>query len=303
VSNSLAFRTSRTRRFNGGTWLIFALPAFVLFAVFVLYPIGSSIWLSFFQYSGVGPETFLGFGNYTQFLASADFLPTLVRSLFICFSVTAGSTVLGILVAGGVHIAIPGARIFRVACFIPFIIPLAISGTFWNTAFQPTGGLVNTVLGLIGLGDNHLWIGSPQTAIYPIIFVAIWIDAGFSMLLILAAMENIPPEIDEAALIDGAGPMAMFFQITMPLVRRVVLLTILLQMIFSFRLFTVVYTLTQGGPGNSTQVFPTLVYRQAFEFKQFGGASAIAVISTVLVLVLVGAFIAIFRPFRSELES
>lgn len=292
-------RGSRKRRARR-TFQAFALPATVLFAIFVLYPIGKSIYLSFFDSAGIGHDKFVGLANFRTFLSSTQFTEALLHSVLICAATTVLSTLIGIIVAGGVHIGVPGSALFRLACFVPFIIPLAISATFWNTAFQPTGGLVNNALGLVGLGDSHLWIGDPKTAIYPVIFVATWIQSGFSMLLILAAMEDISPEIDEAALIDGAGVFALFWQVTLPLVRRVILLSTLLQLIFSFRLFTVVYTLTKGGPGDATQIFPTLVYRQAFDFNQFGYASAIAVVSTVIVLAIIAVFIAVFRPFRSE---
>lgn len=293
-------RRRRRRRGRGGLFLVFQIPALVLFVVFVGYPIVDSIYLAFFSWTGVGAPVYAGLSNFTTFFKSPDFVPALEHSLLIAFGTTICSTLIGILIAGYIHFRLPGRRIVRTACFLPVIVPLTMSATFWAVAFQPYGGMVNTVLGELGLGSNHLWLASPKTALLVIIFVAVWSGSGFSMIVALAAMESLETEVDEAAVVDGAGTIRHFWSVTVPSTRRIILLIGLLGLIFNFKLFAIVWTLTAGGPGNATHIFPTLVYKEAFIVDEFGYASAISVVSFLITLALIGLYVTVLRPFKSE---
>ncbi len=290
----------RHRRRGAHVFAMFQIPALVLFGLFVLYPVFDSFYLSLHSWSGVGPMHWVGLRNFTTFLSSSDFVASLQHSLLICLLTTVCSVGIGTVLAGAIHFRMPAHSIVRVVCFLPVIIPFAATATFWSAAFQPYGGIINAILGTLGLGAHHLFIASPDTALYPLIFVAVWIQAGFAMIFILAAMDNIPPDIYEAAMIDGATRARRFISVAVPLSRRVLLIVTMLIMIASFRLFTEVWTMTQGGPGTSTEIFPTLIYKDAFLYDQFGYGAAIAVVSTVIVLAILMLYTLIFRPFRAD---
>jgi ABC-type sugar transport system permease subunit len=264
----------------------------------MVYPIVDSVYLSLHSWGGVGAMKWVAFSNYTTFLSSSDFAQSTEHSLVICALATAFSIGIGVILAGAIHFHMPAHGFVRTACFLPVMIPFAATATFWTTAFNPFGGIVNAVLGSLGLGGHHLFLGSPNTAIYTLIFVAVWTQAGFAMIFILAAMDAIPSEVYESAMIDGASLMRRFFSFTLPLSRRMVAVVGMLELIYSFRLFTEVWTMTEGGPGTATEIFPTVIYKDAFLYDQFGYGAAIAVVSAVLVLALLVLYVRIFRPFK-----
>lgn len=284
------------RRMTTLTLRLMVIPGLVMILLFILYPIVRSLILSFDTWPGVGPATFVGLENYRTLFANPDFWTSLRNNLVICFITTLFSVSLGTAFAATIHEQVPGARIFKVAYFLPYIIPAVIVTVFWELAFQPTGGIVNTLLGIIHLGSNYAWLGSPTAALFVVIFVNIWFQTGFCMIFVLAAMDSIPTEIEDAARLDGVNVFQLFFSILLPISREVLVTITLLEMIFSFRQFTVVWGLTQGGPGMATSVLDVLLYKQAFLFSNFGIGSAIAVVSTVLIGLLALVFIAVFRP-------
>ena len=284
------------RRTTTLTLRLMVIPGLVMILLFILYPIVRSLILSFDTWPGVGPATFVGLENYRTLLANPDFWTSLRNNLVICFITTLFSISLGTAFAAAIHEQVPGARIFKVAYFLPYIVPAIILTVFWELAFQPTGGIVNTLLGTIHLGSNYVWLGSPTTALFVVIFVNIWLQTGFCMIFVLAAMDSIPPEIEDAARLDGVNVFQLFYSILLPISREVLVTITLLEMLFSFRQFTVVWGLTQGGPGMATSVLDVLLYKQAFIFSNFGIGSAIAIASTVLIGLLALVFIAVFRP-------
>jgi ABC-type sugar transport system permease subunit len=300
-------RPSNQSRYRRGvstlTLRLMVLPGLAMIVLFILYPIVRSIILSFDSWSGVGPATFIGLQNYQGLFANPDFWLSLRNNLVICIITTLFSITLGTVFAAAIHERVPGARIFKVAYFLPYIIPAIIVTVFWELAFQPTGGIVNTLLGILHLGSNYVWLGSPTLALFVVIFVNIWFQAGFCMIFVLAAMDSIPPEVEDAANLDGVNVFQRFFFILVPISREVIVTITLLEVLFSFRQFTVVWGLTQGGPGVATSVLDVLLYKQAFVFGNFGTGSAIAVVSTVIVGLLAVVFIAVFKPAAITIEE
>lgn len=298
---SPAPRRRRRRRSNGHrAFLIFQIPALVLFGLFVLYPVVNSFYVSLHTWNGVGPMKWVGLQNFRGFLRTSDFAQSTLHSLMISLLVTIVTGVIGVTVAGAIHFKMPGRGVIRTICFLPVMMPVAATATFWAAAFSPSGGIVNSILGGVGLGRDHAFIGSPGSALYVIVFVAVWAQSGFVMIFVLAALENIPSEIYEAARIDGASQVRTFVSVSVPMSRRVITLVAMLELIASFRLFSVVWTMTQGGPGTSTEIFPTVIYKEAFLYDHFGYGAAIAVLNTVIVLALIAVIALIFRPFRAE---
>jgi ABC-type sugar transport system permease subunit len=272
-------------------------PALILLLVFVAYPILESVRVSFGSWDGVGAVVFRGLANYTRLFTDGVFASSLITSLEFFAIVTIVTVVLAVLLANAVSRGVPGRSFFRVVWFLPVIVPVTVSGVFWASAFQPTTGIVNTLLGAVGLGSTHSWLASGSTVIYVVAFASVWTQAGYAMLLLLGAMESVPVEVHEAAELDGVGPVARLFRITLPIIFPMLGTVTVLMAVFSFNAFGIIYGMTNGGPGNASSILPVLVYKESFLQQDYGYGSATAVI-TCLVVGIIG--IAVLRIFRQQ---
>lgn len=266
--------------------LLMLLPGIVILVVFFGIPIVDLIRTSLSDWSGIGDATFIGFDNYTKVVTDPEVVAALLRSVALGVGASVGicaiATVLAALISGNLR----GGSVYRVLWFLPAIAPPTAVAVFWALAVQPRSGAVNAFLGAIGLGDTHAWLADPNTALFVIIGVAIWQGVGFAFLVLLGAMEDVPVAVYEAASIDGASRIRAFFSITLPMIRPVLSMVILLEVIWAFNGFTLVWGMTQGGPGNSTTILPVQVYKDAFLFGDFGTAAAVSVVGGILLLVV-----------------
>ncbi|SDS60838.1 raffinose/stachyose/melibiose transport system permease protein [Pseudarthrobacter equi] len=259
-------------------------PGITVLIIFFGLPVIDLLQTSLSQWSGIGQRRFTGVDNYLQLLTDNSFLNSLLNSILLGIGTAAGigiiATILAALISGKIY----GGAFYRIVWFLPAIAPPSAVAVFWSLSVQPRSGAVNAFLGAIGLGDTHAWLSDSSTAMYVIIAVAIWQGAGFAFLVILGAMEEVPVSTYEAASLDGASPVRSFFLITLPLVRPVLSMIILLEAIWAFNGFTLVWGMTQGGPGDVTTILPVQVYKEAFRFGDFGMAAAISVIGGVILL-------------------
>ncbi len=290
---------TRPRRLESGRWttgqavgsrrsttLLALLPAALLTILVVAVPAIQGIRIAFSDWQGFGPVNFIGFDNFTNALTTGPFLSSLGITVVYAVSSVAGIMIIATLLAAAVSARMKGSTFYRVVWFLPGIAPVSAVGVFWAIGFQPGQGIVNVILGALGLGSDHAWLASQNYSLYPVIFVTIWVNVGFAFLLILGATEQIPVSTYEAARLDGANAVRTFFAITLPLIRPVLTITALLQLIFQFNGFTIIYAMTQGGPGYATSSLPVIVYREAFQQVNFGSASAMAVMGSVILVVL-----------------
>lgn len=265
-------------------WML--VPALIILALFFGLPIVDLIRTSFTRWPGIGEPTFIGTDNYITAFTSPEVREALLRSVLLgvgaALILSTIATVLAALISGGIR----GKSIYRVIWFLPAIAPPSAVAVFWALSVQPRSGAVNAFLGALGLGDTHAWLADPSTALYVIIAVAVWAGVGFAFLVILGAMEEVPVSVYEAASIDGASRIRQFFFITLPLVRPVLSMIVLLEVIWAFNGFTLVWGMTQGGPGNATSILPVQVYKDAFLFSNFGLAAAVSVVGGILLLVV-----------------
>lgn len=261
-------------------------PGIAILAVFFGLPIVDLIRTSFTRWPGIGEPSFIGFDNYVVAFTNSDIRDALFRSLAlgvgVALAISVIATVLGALISGGIR----GNNFYRVVWFLPAIAPPSAVAVFWALSVQPRSGAVNAFLGSIGLGDAHAWLADPASALYVIMAVAVWAGVGFAFLVILGAMEDVPVSVYEAASIDGASRVRQFFSITLPLIRPVLSMIVLLEVIWAFNGFTLVWGMTQGGPGNATTILPVQVYKDAFLFANFGLASAVSVVGGLFLLVI-----------------
>jgi len=258
----------------------------LILVVFFGLPMVDLVFTSLSRWSGVGDRVFVGGENYLALLSDTSVHDSLARSVTLGLGTAVGisiiATVLAALVSGGIK----GSNLYRVVWFLPAIAPPSAVAVFWALSVQPKSGVVNVVLGALGLGNDHAWLADPATALWVVIAVAIWQGAGFAFLVILGAMEEVPVSIYEAAAIDGTGPIRQFFSLTLPLIRPVLSMVLLLESIWAFNGFTLVWGMTEGGPGEATTILPVQVYQEAFHLGHFGAAGAISVVGGILLLIV-----------------
>lgn len=279
---------------------VFLAPAFVLMAVFLAYPLIESLVLSLYQWNGIAPRQYIGLENFQMLLEDEVFFLALKNNAIFSVFTTAGTVTLGFLLALAIERRVRGWRYFKVIYFLPVMMSTTVVGLLWGRLLDPTFGPINDILRSIGWANPPMWLAEPGWAMAAIIIVSIWQYAGFPMIIYLAAIEGIPQEIHEAATLDGVNWWQRALLIILPMVKNVTFTIIMLQLIFSFKVFDIVYTMTLGGPGEATNVLGIYLYRTAFKYTQFGYGSTIAVMMFVIVFVLSIFYLRGFRTERVE---
>ena len=257
---------------------VFILPAFLLLFLLFIFPLVSTFVLSLFETNLVNKWNFVFFKNYLSFLQDRDFWESLRITLTFAFGVVAGHFLLGMSFALLLNLKIPGRLIFRLLLLIPWIVPEIVTALTWSWMYNTTYGVINDLLLKLKLVSSPVsWIGDPTLALPSLMLVAIWKGYPFVMMTLLAGLQSIPLELYEAAEIDGASGWSKFFCITLPGLRGVILITAILDSMWWFKHFTIIYAMTGGGPVRATEVLSISVYRNAFQGLKFGYASALAV--------------------------
>lgn len=272
---------------NRRTATLSLLPVFILLFIFLALPALNSFRLSVSRWPGIGDIVFIGGDNFRTLAENGDLAYSARITILYAFTVAFFVVAIAVLLAAAVSSGIRGHKFMKIVWFFPGIAPPTAVAIFWSSSFQPGSGVVNIILGKIGLHSDHVWLGSTDTAIYPVIFATVWAAVGFAFLVILGAVEQIPVSLREAAAIDGANVRQQFTKITLPLIRPVLLTIFTLEIIWTFNGFTMVWAMTNGGPADSTSILPVLAYKEAFVFGRFGTAAAMAVV-TGLFLIVVG---------------
>lgn len=266
---------------------LFLLPGFVVYAALALYPLVRAGQFSLYEWSGIGPSTFVGLRNYADLAQDGRFLAAIGHALVLIVFYAVLPLVIGLVLAAILRRAqVRGLGFFRTVIFLPQVIALAVIAVAWKQIYAPSG-VLNDALRAVGLDAwARGWLGEPGAALPAVGFIGTWLEMGLVMLLLLAGMSRIPEELFEAARLDGAGPVREFFAITLPAVRGEIVTALVLTIIAALKTFDLVYLTTSGGPGSATTVPSYEVYRRAFELKSVGSASAVAIVLTVLVFTL-----------------
>jgi len=265
-------------------WLLL-LPAAVLLAVFTHYPAGATLWHSFFSTPKPNrPAVFSGLDNYRAMAEDPVFWQSLANNLWFALGTIPVSIALALLMAIWVNGRLSGRAFLRLAFFTPTVLPMIAVANIWLFFYTPQYGLLEQLTGLFGL-PNHNWLGSPETALGCLIVVTVWKEAGFFMIFYLAALQAVPPNLYEAARIEGAGPWTMFRRITFPLLMPTTLFVLVNAVINSFRLVDHIVVMTRGGPDNATSLLLYYIYEVGFKFWDSAYAAAL----TMVLLVILGA--------------
>lgn len=267
----------------------FVAPALVMYGVFVLQPLGLTLQYSFYDWDGVGPSKWVGFGNYRRVFQDPDLFGSIVNAFQLLFYFSVIPVALGIVVASVINRSMRGrlGTVARALIFLPQIIPLVAAGIIWGLMLS-LGGVVNQILRAVGLGGiTRAWLGDFDTALAAVGVIGIWVLIGFCTVLLQTGMAKINPELYEAARLDGAGWYRELLAVTIPGIRREIAVCVTVTAIAALASFDIVYVSTGGGPGNTTSVPGIQIYREAFLQRRVGVASALAISLTVLVLAVV----------------
>ncbi len=271
------------------TALLFAAPAFLMYAIFVLVPLGMSVFYSLQRWDGIGKMRFVGLNNYLIVLTDSDLLQVIGNAFLLVMWFTLIPVLLGLAVAAVIreHMDGPFGTATRTILFLPQVIPLVAAGIAWSWMFANTG-LVNQALRGIGLEAwARGWLGDFTFALPAVGIIGAWVLLGLCTMLLVTGITKIDPSLYEAARLDGAGPWAEFFNITLPGLRQELGVCVTVTVIAALASFDIVYIATGGGPGIQTTVPGLEIYRLAFAHRQVGLASALAIFLMVLVLVCV----------------
>jgi sn-glycerol 3-phosphate transport system permease protein len=264
-------------------WLLL-LPAAVLLAAFTHYPAGATLWHSFFTTVKPNrPAAFAGLDNYRAMLDDPVFWQSLANNLWFALGTIPVSIALALLMAIWVNGRLRGRTFLRLAFFTPTVLPMIAVANIWLFFYTPQYGLLEQLTGLFGL-PNHNWLGSQETALACLIVVTVWKEAGFFMIFYLAALQAVPPNLYEAARIEGAGAWTMFRRITFPLLMPTTLFVLVNAVINSFRLVDHIVVMTRGGPDNATSLLLYYIYEVGFKFWDSAYAAAL----TMVLLVILG---------------
>ncbi|WP_349410064.1 sugar ABC transporter permease [Pseudalkalibacillus sp. SCS-8] len=261
----------------------FILPAFILLAVFWIYPIGYSFYLSLLNWDMLSPPRFTGLEHYETLIQSAGFREAMINTGVYTSFYVLGVVVLGLALALLVNANLKGIGFFRMLLFSPHITPIIAISIVWMSLYDVDEGLFNVILGAIGLPEGK-WLSSSDTVLMSLIIMGLWKAIGYYMMFFLAALQSVPDHLYEAGKLDGANRWQLFRFITLPFISPITFFVVIVAIIEAFQTFDQIAVMTQGGPSNSSMVLVYLLYRHAFEYFNIGYASAIAIVIFILLV-------------------
>lgn len=276
---AIAARRGRGRR-RALTIAGFILPALVVYVLFVLYPIAQATYYSAFDWNGLGPlEDFVGVDNYRRLLSDAVFRKALQHNLIILALSLLVQLPMALLVALLIRSNIPGRAVFRTIFFLPYVLSEVITAVIWVFMFRPDTGFINVALSAVVPGfEPRGFLGDPNIVLYAIFAVITWKFFGFHMILYLAGLQGIPAELEDAARVDGASPLQVLRDITLPLLGPTVRVSIFFSVLGSLQFFDLIWVMTKGGPINASNTMATYMYTYGFQRFQLGYGAAVSLV-------------------------
>jgi len=257
----------------------FLLPALLGTLIFIILPICASFFFSLLDWDLINSPKFVALDNYIELFQEKFFWQILWNTIVYAVFTTIFSVIIPLILAIILNEKIKGTNLFKTIYFLPFITPMIVLAVVWAWIFDPNYGVLNFLF-----HTDFKWLYDTKLAMPALILVSVWKNIGYNMILLLAGLQNIPEDIDEAAKIDGAVGLNKFLKITCPLLSPTILFVCLITTISSFQVFDLIFLMTSGGPENSTTVLVYWMYKNAFEFFKIGKASAIAYILFALIV-------------------
>ncbi|TJY42236.1 sugar ABC transporter permease [Cohnella pontilimi] len=278
------------------SFLIFFIPSMIVLAATVLYPLIYALIMSFTDSSlkrkGLG--NFIGLDNYTRIFHDTHFLGSVWTTVVFTVLVVTLEFAFGFIVALMLNRIRFGKKIFFTIIIVPMLITPVAVGLIWRLLLHPDLGIVNYMLSLIGI-EGNAWLGDAKLAMFSVVMIDIWHQVPFMILLLLAGLVSMPSEPYEAAKIDGAGRLQTFWMVTVPLMKETIIVAILFRAITAIKTYDLIFVLTKGGPGTTTEVISYHIYKQAYTFLDTGYASAMSYLLLLVIFVLSIVFMKVSR--------
>lgn len=265
-------------------WTLFVLPGILLLIAVLGFPAIQSLLYSIrSEQAGQGYTI----AQYAALLKDPFFKTTFWNTVVFVSVSVATHMILGLAVAMVLNSALPAKPLFRLIALLPWVVPDVVAGIIWKWMFDPIYGALNDLLLKVGLLESPVeWLSNPKLALFSVILVNLWRGFPFVMLILLAGLQSIPKELYEAGAIDGASKPSLFFHITLPGLKKMIVVALALDIVWEVRRFGLIQAMTQGGPGVLTEVLSTYTYKQYFKFFRFEYASAISVVMSVVLLLV-----------------
>jgi len=284
---------SRWRRMFGktGFWYLLLAPACLFLLVFMAYPLAATGVISLFSWDGLNPMKFVGVKNFLGLFRDEVFWMSVRHTVVYSIVVPLLDVGLGLFLAYAVSRRVVGWRVFRLGYYIPAMLSVTVVAKLWVYLYEANLGAINELLRRLGLGMlAQIWLSDIRISLLSVMIVPIWQFLGFPFIVLLAGIESVPQDLHDAATVDGVSEWQRFRFVTLPLIKPVLASVAMLQLIFSMKVFDVIWVMTRGGPADSTSVLATYMYRQAFSRSAFGLASATAVVMFVTIFAITYAY-------------
>ncbi|MEU3254924.1 sugar ABC transporter permease [Streptomyces sp. NPDC006997] len=295
-------KRSPHRRVSGNSprrrdsYALFLLPGALAFLAVIVLPFAMNTGVSLTDWQGVGApgaDDFTGLENYRELLDDSEFWASFRHSLFMVVAMAVVPTLLGLVLAAalfdfvGKHFGSRTVAVLRACFYLPQVLPIAVAGIVWSWILDPGNGSLNALLEAVGLGSwQQDWLGDPDLALYTVMGVLVWVQLGFPLVVFMAGLQRVDPQLYEAAELDGAGWWRRFRHVTLPQIRPETYVVLTWCSIAALKVFGAVYVLTKGGPGGATNVPSYFSFTTFFEKTQVGYGAAISTVLTVVILAL-----------------
>lgn len=286
---------------NKLTPYLFLLIPLAIYLLWVIGPMFYTFYLSLTKWDGLTQPVFIGLRNYEKLFRDPVFYTSLKNNLRWIASFITVPVVLGLGLAVALNQSIPGAKFFKASFYSPMVLSLVVCGLIWSWMYHPANGLINSVLRAVGLDSwTQGWLSNRDLVMWSIIVVAIWRQVGYVMVLYLAGLQSIDPELIDASRVDGCTGFQSFRHIILPLLAPVTVIVVVISIIDSLRAFDLVSVMTRGGPYNSSSVLANFMYIQAFNNYKMGYGASIAVILFLISMVFI--FLYLWQVLKDEME-
>ncbi|GMX61613.1 sugar ABC transporter permease [Paenibacillus elgii] len=264
------------------------LPATLIFVFFAIIPIFWSAYYGFFDWKGIGAAKFIGFDNYVEVIRDPIFWLSFKNNMLIVAASVFGQIPIALILALVLTSSSLFQRMIRTSVFMPMVLSSVVVGIIWSYIYHPQIGILNFLLDALGLESWKMqWLSDPKISMYMLMIPIIWNYIGPYMIMFIAALQNISPEIDDASRIDGVGPVRKLFSITLPMIWDTIKVAVVLCISGSLKAFDLIYVMTNGGPAHSTELLASYMYNNTFNVFRFGYGSAVSTAIIILSLLLI----------------
>lgn len=289
-----------SKRRNLVPYLFLLIPV-IVYLIWIIGPMMYTFYLSLTDWNGLTTPSFIGLENFERLFRDKVFVLSLINNLKWLLAFTTIPVVLGLGLAMALNQAIPGQKIFKMSFYMPMVLATVVSGLIWGWLYHPRSGLINFILETTHIVDKGPgWLSDRDIVLWSIIIVGIWRQVGYVMVLYLAGLKSISPQLIEAAHMDGAGYWRTFWSVILPLLTPITTIVMVISVIDSLRAFDLVSIMTRGGPANASSVLANFMYIESFNNYKMGYGAAIAVVMLFLSLAFILVYL--WRVMRDEME-